>query len=57
MAEKKEKKSSKQYMRDSKKIYEKPIMGKVTLFADQVLGGCSAPIQGSTCVIPDTGFS
>ena len=46
-----------QKVRDSKKIYEKPKMGKVALFADQVLASCRAPIVGSVCGIPDNNFS
>jgi hypothetical protein len=32
-----------------KKSYEKPQLGTVTLFADQVMGNCNIPGQTSIC--------
>lgn len=39
-----------------KQPYEKPRLGTVTLFADQVLGNCSDPFP-SSCPTPDPSFS
>ncbi|MCI5161106.1 MAG: hypothetical protein D3917_03590 [Candidatus Electrothrix sp. AX5] len=40
-----------------KKTYEKPTLGIVSLFADQVLGNCRHPVIGTACVLQDSNMS
>ena len=40
-----------------KRSYKKPQLGRVTLFADQVLGVCREPVMASACVLKDVNMS